>query len=202
MSNLRFGGKPILLGGDVSHYNEGEINPALFDFGWLKATEGRSNKDARMAEFLTDMAEQCGSDSVPFIGFYHYARAESNLPEEEADNFVNAIKPHIGNCMMALDWEGESAKIAPTWALSSLNRVKELTGHTPLIYASTSVTKKLEIVSTAGYPLWIAHYIKPPKLEPTIYNWADYKFWQFTSAPFDVDIFKGSRADLVTLINS
>lgn len=202
MSNLSFGGKQILLGADVSHHNYGEINPALFDFVWLKATEGRTYKDPKMEEFLTDMAEQCGSDSVPFIGFYHYARAESNLPEEEADNFVKAIEPHIGNCMMALDWEGESAKIAPTWAVRWLNRVKALTGHTPLIYASTSITKKLEVVATAGYPLWIAHYVKAGVKQPTIYNWSDYKFWQFTNAPFDVDIFKGSRADLVTLINS
>lgn len=197
-----FNGQQILLGADLSHHNYGEINPALFDFVWLKASEGKTYKDPKMVEFLTDMAEQCGGDSVPFIGFYHYARAENNMPEEEADNFIKAIEPHIGNCLMALDWEGESANINQSWAVRWLNYVKAKTGYTPLIYTSGSVTKKLDSVATAGYPLWVAHYIKAGVKKPTFYNWADYKFWQFTSAPFDVDIFKGSRADLVTLINS
>lgn len=199
-----FNGQQILLGADLSHHNYGEINPALFDFVWLKATEGRTYIDSKMNTFLTEMAEQCGGDGVPFIGFYHYARAENNLPEEEAEHFIKTIEPHIGNCLMALDWEGKSADINQSWAVRWLNHVKAKTGHTPLIYCSASVTKKLGTVATAGYPLWVAHYIsaKRKSLQPDFYNWADYKFWQFTNAPFDVDIFKGSRADLVTLINS
>lgn len=197
-----FNGRQILLGADLSHHNYGEINPALFDFIWLKASEGKTYKDPKMTEFLTDIAEQCGSDAVPFIGFYHYARAENNMPEEEADNFIKTIEPHIGNCLMALDWEGESVNINQSWALRWLNYVKEKTGYTPIIYTSGSVTKKLGVVATAGYPLWVAHYVSQGVKKPKFYNWSEAKFWQFTSTPFDVDIFYGSRADLVTLIKS
>ena len=104
--------------------------------------------------------------------------------------------------MLALDWEGKSLQISPTWAVRWLNYVKDHTGQTPLFYCSGSETKKLGVVATAGYPLWVAHYVRQGVKKPTFYNWPEAKFWQFTSTPFDVDIFYGSRADLVTLIKS
>lgn len=193
--------KPILIGGDFSRHNYDVVNPSCLDFVWLKATEGRSWVDPMMHHYLEDMVS-AGGNNTPFIGFYHYARAESNLPEEEAQHFLKTIEPHIGNCMLALDWEGRSLQITPTWAVRWLNYVKDHTGQTPLIYCSGSETKKLGAVATAGFPLWVAHYVRQGVKKPTFYNWSEAKFWQFTSTPFDVDIFYGSRADLVTLIKS
>ena len=193
--------EPILLGGDFSHHNFNVFNPSILDFVWLKATEGKTYKDPAMQDYLEDMVE-LGGNNVPFLGFYHYARAEKNTPEEEAAHFINTIAPHTGNCLMPLDWEGKSLSVNPTWAIRWLNYVKDHTGHTPLIYTGSYATKNLKSVADAGYKLWLAHYVSKGVKKPTLYNWSKCEFWQFTSTPFDVDIFYGTKADLVTLIQS
>lgn len=192
MNNSEF-----LLGADVSHHNYGIINPSQLDFVWLKATEGMTYIDDKMNDYLCNIAD---SNNEPFIGFYHYARPENNSPQEEAEHFLKTISPHIGNCMLALDWEGNSLRYPQEWILEWLNIVHEKTGTKPLIYVQSSATKNLNKVAKAGYGLWVAHYTK--KDRPTIYNWSDYKFWQFTSSPFDINIFKGNKSDLVRLIKS
>lgn len=193
--------KKILLGVDVSHHNYNQINPSQLDFVWLKATEGKTYKDPRMNMFLEHMANE-GMNNQPFIGFYHYARPENNKdPKDESNNFIKTIEPHIGNCLLALDWEGNALKEDPVWALQWLEYVQAITSCKPLIYASGSATKNLKLIASAGFPLWVANYISKDKKEPTYYHWTDYKFWQFTSAPFDVDIFKGTRSDLAALVH-
>ena len=192
-------GNSILLGADVSHHNYGKVNPSQLDFVWLKATEGVTYKDPKMDSYLKEMVDEVGVN-VPFIGFYHYARPENNNPFKEADNFLRTIEPHVGNCLLALDWEGNALKEDPKWALEWLICVEQKTGTKPLIYTSGSATKNLDIIAKNGFHLWVAHYVSKGKQEPTFHNWSDYKFWQFTSTPFDIDIFKGTRADLAAMI--
>lgn len=189
----------FLIGGDFSHHNYGQVNPTQLQFVWLKATEGKTYKDPAMESYLLDMVSECG-ESAPFIGFYHYARPENNNPQEEAENFLQTISPHIGNCLMALDWEGNSLNQNPKWAVEWLDYVYNKTGYKPLIYTGSYATKSLGVIAEAGYELWLAHYVSKGVKKPTFYNWKDYRFWQCTSTPFDIDIFKGSRADLAALI--
>lgn len=190
-------GRKILLGSDMSHYQYGAWNPSYLDFIILKATEGRTFVDDRMNDFIADMAEEV-PDACPFIGFYHYARAESNSPEDEAYHFIRTIKPHIGNCFCALDYEGTALnnKSRDEWAYDWCTIVEAETDTKPLLYISASYAQRF-MKTLAEYPLWVAHYnVQTPKIsschKPAI--------WQFTSKPFDVDLFYGDKADMVRLI--
>lgn len=191
--------QPIMIGADLSRYNYEDVNPSSLQFVWLKASEGKSYKDPTMDKYISDMSKQCNGD-VPFIGFYHYARPENNTPEEEAEHYLKTIKPHLGNCLMALDWEGNSLKEDPKWAVAWLNYVYNKTGVKPLFYTGSYASKSLKVVADAGYELWLAHYVSRGVKEPTFHNWSDFRFWQFTSTPFDIDIFKGTKADMAAII--
>lgn len=188
----------MLLGSDLSHHNYGKIDASEFSFVILKATEGATYEDDKMENYLHDIGNKYQEGMIselPMFGFYHYARPENNQPETEAEHYIRTIKPHIGQCLMALDWEGNALKYPVSWALRWLNYVTEKTGIKPLLYCSASETKKFNIVFDRGYKLWVAHYnVVAPKVygtQPTI--------WQFTSKPFDIDIFYGSKQDFIKL---
>lgn len=186
-----------MIGGDLSHHNYGSVNPAFWDFVMLKATEGRTYQDPKMDNFLTDMA--LATNQLPYIGFYHYARPENNLPGNEVDNFLTKIKPHIGNCMMALDVEGDALKIhnLDEWCMQWCERVRQLTGVKPMIYTSSAYAHLMQ-ETLKSYPLWIAHYnVQKPTSKRITLNPI---MWQFTSKPFDIDLFYGTPCDMVKLI--
>lgn len=188
----------VLLGADMSRYQYGIWSPSYFDFIILKATEGKTYDDVTMDKFIADIATEV-PDSPPFIGFYHYAHPENNQPANEVDNFLKKIKPHIGNCFMALDVEGEAFKNKniDNWCLGWCNMVHKLTGTKPLIYISAAYAHYVQ-KTLKEYPLWVAHYNvnKPASKRMTI----NPTIWQYTSKPFDMDLFYGDKADMVKLI--
>lgn len=191
-------GQEFLLGSDMSRHQWGSWNPSYVDFLILKATEGRTWQDPAMDKFISGIADTV-PDSPPFLGFYHYANASQNIVDDEVENFVKKISPHIGNCFAALDFEGTSLnlKYPDEWALDWCEKVERLTGMLPLLYVSASWAHKFP-ETLKKYPLWVAHYyVQKPfskhyNIEPLI--------WQFTPKPFDVDIFYGNKADMVNLI--
>lgn len=185
----------MIIGQDVSHHNE--LGQVLDDvsFIWIKATEGKGYGDPAMDDILKHIASK-RSDNLPIIGFYHYCRPElGNTAIAEADNFIKRIKPHIGSCLYALDLEGKALNIGKIklqrwvddWCL-------EVTRHTgrvkPFIYSNPWVFDSLIPAVKGKYPLWSAHW-------QTSEKWCeDYTIWQFTSKPFDLDLFRGSAAEL------
>lgn len=186
----------FMLGCDISRYQYGEWNPSYSSFVMIKATEGTTYKDPAMEKFVEKMATDV-PDNCPFIGFYHYARADKNTPAQEVNNFLNTIKPHIGNCLLALDFENESfsCKNPDAWATQFCMNVETQTGTKPLLYVSASYVKRFP-VTLARFPLWVAHYnVQKPGVVD-----CKPKIWQFTSKPFDIDIFYGNPADMVKLI--
>lgn len=191
--------KYTMIGGDLSHHNYDRINPSYWDFVMLKATEGKTYQDPAMNKFIEMMANDV-PDACPFIGFYHYARPENNTPNDEVNNFIKTIKPHIGNCMVALDVEGEALKVKDLdgWCLQWCIEVKDVTGAMPLLYTSSGYAH-LFPDTLKCFPLWVAHYgvQKPASKRVHI----DPVMWQFTSKPFDIDIFYGTPADMAQLIH-
>lgn len=190
--------KEFLLGSDMSRHQWGSWNPSYVDFLILKATEGRTWQDPAMDKFISEIANTV-PDSPPFLGFYHYARADNNTPEVEVDNFLEKIRPHIGNCFMALDFEGDSLRLKcpDDWALTWCEEVETKTHCVPLLYVSSIQVHKFP-KTLEKYPLWVAHYnIQKPFSK---YCNINPLMWQFTSKPFDVDIFYGNKADMVNLI--
>lgn len=148
-----------LNGIDVASY-QSTIGPSKLtttDFVIVKFTQG--------THYLNPYADRQYSGAKAagkLLGAYHYA--EGGNAKAEAQYFVKVLGNRVGECILALDWEGNQNKKFSTgqdvaWCLAWLNEVYRLTGSRPLIYMSKSVTRKYDWSAVAGqYPLWCAQY--------------------------------------------
>lgn len=178
----------MLKGCDISHYQGTKFDVSNQDFVIMKVTEGKTWQDPVWRAHLAKCLEQ-----NKIYGFYHYARPENNTPEEEVDNFLNTIGQHIGKCLMALDYEGVAHNVGQKWALEWLTLVEKRTGIKPFFYTSQAYLKKYASVANCGYPLWVARYAEyVGNVDP----FKDWKIWQTTSTPYDVDYFNGTIDEL------
>lgn len=187
-----------LIGGDLSHYNYGKVNPTAWSFVMLKATEGSRFKDEAMEKYLLDIAlAHPTGENMPFIGFYHFARPNRNSVTSELNNYLAKIKPHIGNCLTALDWEDDALTTigGEEWALKWLRECEKATGSKPLFYCSASELKRFKQI-VEEFPIWVAHYHSQHKHDEC----DKYTMWQITSNPFDIDVFNGGRKEMASLI--
>lgn len=190
----------FLIGQDLSHHNGNDVILDNAAFIWLKATEGWSFKDTSIDSKLRHIAET-RSDDLPIMGFYHYARPENNSAETEVIHFVNTIKTHIGQCLMALDWEGDAvntkkftAKQQAQWINTFCRQVKSRTRVIPFLYISYAAYKIILKYIDEDIPVWIAKYgTKPDVLNPN-----HPLMWQFTSNPVDLDLWYGTKAQLAS----
>lgn len=185
--------KQVLEGVDVSHWNTLEkVLPYNPKFMMIKATEGLTFRDDKALEWR-NTASALG---VPY-GFYHYARAEKNEAGKEADHFVKRVKElcAIGECVLALDFEGKalSIKDVDAWALAFMMRVYELTGVKPLLYVSQSVVPRFKSVAEFGCGLWVARYRNKMLGAGNVKPWKFVAMWQYTSSPIDRNMFYGSE---------
>ena len=174
----------MLHGCDISKWQGMEFDFSNEDFVIAKATEGRTYTDKCFLHFIEKaiIMGKC-------IGAYHYARPENNTPKEEAEHFVNVIRPYIGRCLLALDWEGVALTYPIEWAVEWLQEVEKLTGVKPLIYCSASYVPQCAKVAENGNGIWVAKWSETaPKVKPTFQVMA---LWQYTSTPYDKDKFFG-----------
>lgn len=181
-----------MIGIDVSRWQGKDFNVNIGQFCIMKASEGATYKDPLLDTFYARIAGN--SSGKPAIdkcyGFYHYARPENNSPEEEVNNFLSLVSHHAGNAVFALDWEGKALGCPVSWAQEWLFSVYAKTGVRPMIYTSAAYVKKFAQFETWGFPLWVAHYgVDKPKFT----GFGSYAIWQFTSSPFDIDIFPGDE---------
>lgn len=197
------GKRKYVIGTDLSHHNfefaKTCLNPAGLDFIFLKASEGRSFKDPKCAEFMSLIGNNMNLDCAPYVGFYHYAHAEYANPLEEADFFLQTLKGlYVGdNIMYMLDIEGDSFenKKVDDWAHTFLSYVEKETGKVPFIYVQSSMTGKFPRTAK-DYPLWLAQYKKKSMESPIWCDfWKEPKIWQFTTIPYDLDMAFVDRKD-------
>lgn len=179
-----------LKGIDISHhnswlYNRGGIDFTNHDFIILKATEGRTYTDPMYDKYIEKIKEL----NKPY-GIYHYARPENNTAKQEAQHFCKTIGKDGDNAILALDWEGKATTCNIQWAVDWLKYVEDVYHKKPLIYCSSWYTSRLKSVLENGNGLWVAHYTKAKK--PTIHTYPFYTIWQYTSEPYDKDVFNGS----------
>ena len=187
----------FLIGQDASHHNPCDAILDNAAFVWLKSTEGWTYTDPSLQEKLEHIAVT-RADDLPIMGFYHYARPENNAAETEVLHYLKVIKPHIGSCLMALDWEGNSlnmtAKKQSDWINTFCRQVKSRTGVMPFLYISESPLMSIKAYLDTDIPLWIAKYGSKPaaisKKHPLM--------WQFTSSPTDLDLWYGTKAQLAS----
>lgn len=180
-----------MYGIDISQHQRGLVLSSVqADFVIIKATEGVGFKDPQFDVFISQ-ALALGKR----IGVYHFARPYAqnfNNPRSEADWFFSVVQPYIGRVMLILDWEAER-KYDVEWAKAWLDRVKELSGVTPVFYSYESCVNSYNWSSVAyEYPLWVARYLDyvpdynydmsgaGPK--PKVRWWNKYIMWQWTSS--------------------
>lgn len=185
----------MLHGCDISKWQGMDFNFSGEDFVIVKATEGKTYTDKCFLHFIEKaiIMGKC-------IGAYHYARPENNSPIEEAENFVKVVKPYIGRCLLALDWEGVALSYPIEWALEWLIEVERLTGVKPLIYCSASYIPNCKKIADNGNGLWAAKWSDTaPIVKPTFSVMA---LWQYTSKPYDKDKFFGDKKAWQNYCNS
>ena len=189
----------MLNGIDISHHNFYMKNLQdlnLLDFVIMKATEGIRFKDNKLPVYMNVLRNDM------LYGFYHFARPDlGNDPEDEALHFVSYINKYISDrSILALDVEAGalSVKNLDAWVSTWAQVVDIETGILPMIYISTSETKKLKATAALGCGLWAAKWGKKPtskQLEP----WDFWALWQFSNEGnfsgqrVDLDVFNGTR---------
>ena len=188
-----------LKGYDISHHNYYNIQRSGMNlskiaekgFIIMKTSEGVTWRDPCFQQYL----HKIGNITDKQIGFYHYAHAEYNDPTDEADAFIEVIKPYIGKAVFALDVEQRSLALGSklgAWCRTWLDVVYESTGVKPLIYIQKSALKFVPEVAAGDYGLWLPAWQtkKPRNCEP-------FKFiaiWQHDATDIDKNIFYGSAA--------
>lgn len=177
----------MLKGVDVSTW-QGSMSFRGYDFVMIRASYGVGNPD-RMMKTHVDRALKEGK----LIGFYHYAYPEYNTGAvNEADWFISQVKPYLGKCILALDFEGSAftIKSPATWAKAFMDRVKEKTGVKCVLYTSASKLPIFNNIAQADYGLWVAHW---GVSQPSIYPWKIWALWQYRGSPLDLDYFSGDK---------
>ena len=187
----------MLNGLDLSHHNKNMKNLAdinKYDFVIIKASEGKSYKDPFCKKWLNYMTAKS------LKGFYHFARPENgNKPEDEARNFLEAIKGIKKPFIIALDVEAGALnyKALDSWCLRWLETVYKATNIKPLIYCSESETSRFKLCAKWSAGLWVAKWgkNKPKSIKP----WDIWAFWQYTNSGVcsavrvDLNYFNGNR---------
>ena len=149
----------MLNGIDIASY-QSKIVPSKLtstDFVIVKFTQG--------ASYVNPYADRQYGDSKSagkLLGAYHYA--EGKDAKAEAAFFIKTLGNRVGECILALDWEGVQNDVFGTgkdvtWCKTWLDEVYRLTGVRAFIYMSKSVCRRWNWKSVADlYPLWCAQY--------------------------------------------
>lgn len=167
-----------LDGVDISGWDDVTNYSVLGDFVIIKATEyNPSKKNYTSYNDYVDKAEKALA-AGKLIGFYHFATSTSysgQTWEQQAQGFIDAVTPYLGNCLLFLDWENSSYSTVESdvaGAKAWLDYVYAKTGVMPIIYMNKNCTNSYNwsSVVNAGYELWGAQY-----LNKYYYNYSSYK---------------------------
>lgn len=144
---------------------------------YIKASEG-----TYIDPLFDDNSETC---KLKWRGAYHFLYYGSGASgAKQAEFVVNLVNGWPHNLPVALDIEpGNYDKPfildnVLSIAMDFVTRYRELTGHYPAIYASSSRTQYMSAFTAC--PLWVAHYTMADA--PKVYNWTSYALWQYSSA--------------------
>lgn len=138
---------------DVSGWQQGiNIDAVPSDFVISKATQGQSyvNPDCDR------VVQACIRLGKPW-GVYHYI--DGSGASGEAEFFINNCRNYVENGLLILDWESiqNNAWRDEGYLERVIERVKELTGVPPLVYASLSVFP-WNVCHRQNCGTWVAQY--------------------------------------------
>lgn len=170
--------KSSMDGCDVASYQY-DIEPAAMtttDFFIIKATQGTWYTNP-----YCDQQYAKAKAAGKLLGLYHYA--EGGDPIKEARYFVAKVGKRIGECILALDWEGKSNGKFNTadevaWVLAFAAEVYRLTGVHIFLYMSKSVTWRRNWSEVAkDVRLWCAQYANSNSMNYQDNPWTDRNGW-------------------------
>lgn len=223
----------VIFGIDVSHHDGKNFDLSALrvqkvDFIYVKATQGVSFRDPAFERYWKTVAE-LKPEHRPFRGAYHFLTAGDD-GREQADRFVRYVNLHGGfkedDMPPCVDlewdvtnenpdrWKGQTPEKILEKLVAWLERTRELTGRTPVIYTARSwwiergiPESKFSVLEQ--FPIWIADYSRSHKAveRPAIINGRTQSIWQFAddakltlgySGTLDANIFYGSRQDFIS----
>ena len=205
-----------IYGIDISHYQGDEVdfmtrsrNNDSIQFIICKATQGITYTDPDFKNNW-DMISENG-----FIkGAYHFYMSDDN-PEDQATNFLNAIKDlKPTDITPIVDFEeggidaSQSVSDIQNNLLHFLSIIETETNRKPMIYTDDNTGNTyLTLPEFANYPLWIANYTTSDSPDlPTVWTDKGWDFWQksddynINTVENDFDVFNGNLKDLQTFI--
>lgn len=163
-----------------------------------KATEGTYYRDSEYGWFK----QQAANRNLPFSGYHFLIQGED--PAAQAAFY----RSFAGNtpCMLDVETEGSSLPTVDQ-VLKFIEALHGLGGHVWGVYMPrwywSQVGGNLGLLETAGAVLISSNYTSysdnGPGWQP--YGGATPTMWQFTSSPLDKNAFKGTPAELASIIN-
>ncbi|MER6685517.1 glycoside hydrolase family 25 protein [Streptomyces olivaceoviridis] len=169
----------MLHGIDVSAYQSSSYATSGLSFVFIKATEGRSYVNPRLAA-QTKHARDAGL----VVGFYHFLWPGDLTAQ--AEYFLSHAPDRRGD-LLAVDWEttGEGTHASNAEKDRFIRKLKELRpDNRVVLYCNRHFWLNIDSTSYAGDGLWIADYVTAGK--PRIK--AKWRFHQYTSEPYDKDV--------------
>lgn len=168
------GGKAELNGCDVASYQAGIdfAKMTTTDFAIIKGTQGTWYVNP-YADIQYSGAKAAGK----LLGMYHYA--EGKDPIAEARYFVRKVGSRVGECILALDWEGHdnnkfNSDAEVTWVLKFAMEIYRLTKVHIFLYMSKSVTRRRNWSEVAkDVRLWCAQYANQEHTDYKSNPWTD-----------------------------
>ena len=186
----------MLYGCDVSSWNTVATEASgAKDFGIVKCTE-----NVNYVNPLYNDQVKWLRDNGRLVGHYHFASSVS--PTLEANYFLANIDLRPGE-LVFLDMEsGAANNYRAAWANQWMQYVAQKLKMDPILYVNKSWATILGSAEHNLYtfPLWIADYNSPVG-SPDIKGWSVWSFQQYTSKPFDLDVFNGDRSTWALLAN-
>lgn len=138
---------------DIASYQRGiNLHDIDCDFVIVKATQGYKYTNP----YFIDMVNSA-TDSNKLLGVYHYINGIS--AEKEMNHFYNVIQSYINTAIICLDWEQvqNSAWQNTSYLELCIQKIIELTGVKPIIYASKSVFP-WDLCKKYDCGTWVAQY--------------------------------------------
>lgn len=190
-----------MQGIDVSSWQPSDVTSRVAaDFAIVKTTQGTGYVNPKANAQLAN-ATASGKE----IGVYHYAGGGNCVAE--ADYFLAHSAGYVRKAMLVLDWESDqnAAWGNSSWPTCWVNRVKQRTGVTPMVYTSASAVWQVAGARAADAGLWVAQYANTL---PTGYQSHPWKLGaygeamrQYTSTGvlpgysgyLDLNVFRGDR---------
>ena len=170
---------------DLSNNNGSKnIKDYPADAYMFKATEGCNFVDRYCDQFV----QQAIKAGKPF-GVYHFI--DGSNWQTQTDFFIQNVQGYIGKGILVLDYEMYGRQ--GTCVLKQmLDRIYQKTGIKALVYTSASVLFEEDFseIVKADYGLWVAAY---QSNFPKIKHWSNAAMWQYTSTPYDQNIFYGDQ---------